>query len=591
MKKIINSVTNVVLDALEGQLLANPNLKRVAGFNILVRADIEEYKQRNVTLLSGGGSGHEPAHAGFIGDGMLSGAVCGNVFASPSVAAILTAIQLCAGPKGLLVIIKNYTGDRLNFGMAIERARLQGIKVMMVIVADDCALPIGKGITGGRGVAGTVFVHKIAGAVAANSASTLDDVVNAADRVINTIGTMGIALSVCCVPGALPSNRLDDPALIEVGLGIHGEPGREQRSIPTSSAAKELAEVMIESIVGESGRLTVDARNEEVCLLLNNLGGLSVLELNICAREVLSNLRLRGIGVHSAHIGSFMTAMNMNGVSLSLLKLNRTDADSKLHLASPTSCVSWVPSYSLEALNASSGVFDYLQSRLINPLTSVNSCTDSRIRVSAYVHKIITAVCGTLILSEPRLTEYDTICGDGDCGLSISAGVRFLLEHLDPAADENDSEIQQWGTLFSALADCVSVSMGGTLGAITEILFRAMAVSHTEENSNWARALEKGVEAVKFYGGASVGMRTMLDALSPAVDVIRTAGAASVAAALPKDLLLAAVQAAKEGAEATKLMTALAGRANYVSEELTRGTPDPGAMAVYIVLAALSEAM
>jgi dihydroxyacetone kinase len=482
MKKVINNVAHVVSDCVDGLLLSNPHLKKVQGFNIVVRADIEEYKKTHVTLISGGGSGHEPAHAGFIGDGMLSGAVLGNVFASPSVASILTAIQVCAGPKGVLVIIKNYTGDRLNFGMAIEKAKLLGINVKMVIVADDCALPIGKGITGGRGVAGTIFVHKIAGALAANPASTLGEVHGIAHTTASSIGSMGVALSVCCVPGAQPSDRLNDATTIEVGMGIHGEPGREQRAIPTVDAAKELAEVMVESIIGPAGRIKLGFENDQaVAVILNNLGGLSVLELSICAREVIANLRCKGIRIHSIHSGSFMTSMNMHGVSLSLLKVRGGDVDLRSQLDASTTSQSWLASFSTDLLNSFVSVDEYLiaQTIVCSSDTGNTANTGVQIVVPEYAHQAISAACNALIALEPTLTQYDTVCGDGDCGLSLKAGATFVLERLQ-VGSESDT---QWGNVFTSLADSVSLSMGGTLGAIIEILFRAMAVSLNEVHS------------------------------------------------------------------------------------------------------------
>lgn len=214
-KKLINSPSGVVPDAVEGLLLTDSRLRRVSNLNIVVRSDIESAKQKYVSIISGGGAGHEPAHAGFIGEGMLSGAVFGNVFASPSVSAILAAIRVCSGPKGVLLVVKNYTGDKLNFGMAMEKARQEKINVKMVIVDDDCALPVGKGITGGRGVAGTVFVHKIAGAAAAAGLS-LEEVHTEAANSVKLIGTLGIALTTCTVPGAPSSQRLSGPRTYEV---------------------------------------------------------------------------------------------------------------------------------------------------------------------------------------------------------------------------------------------------------------------------------------------------------------------------------------------------------------------------------------
>jgi Dak1 domain len=215
-KKLINSPSQVVPDAVEGLLLTDSRLRRVSNLNIVVRSDIESAKKKYVSIICGGGAGHEPAHAGFVGEGMLSAAVFGNVFASPSVSAILAAIRVCSGPKGVLLIVKNYTGDKLNFGMAMEKAKREKIDVRMVIVDDDCALPVGKGITGGRGVAGVVFVHKIAGAAAAAGRS-LAEVHAEATNSVKLIGTLGIALTTCTVPGAPSSQRLAGPRTYEVG--------------------------------------------------------------------------------------------------------------------------------------------------------------------------------------------------------------------------------------------------------------------------------------------------------------------------------------------------------------------------------------
>lgn len=214
-KKLINTASAVVPDAVEGLLLTDSRLRRVSNLNIVVRRDIDSAKRKYVSIICGGGAGHEPAHAGFVGEGMLSAAVFGNVFASPSVSAILAAIRVCSGSKGVLLIVKNYTGDKLNFGMALEKAKQEKIDIKMVIVDDDCALPVGKGITGGRGVAGTVFVHKIAGAAAAAGCS-LDEVYAEASNAVKLIGTLGIALTTCTVPGAPTSQRLAGPRTYEV---------------------------------------------------------------------------------------------------------------------------------------------------------------------------------------------------------------------------------------------------------------------------------------------------------------------------------------------------------------------------------------
>ena len=232
-------------------------------------------------FFQGGGSGHEPSHAGWIGDGMLSGAICGGIFASPSVGSILAAIRASSatnGNKGILLIVKNYTGDRLNFGMACEKAKQEGINCHMVIVADDCALGRGKGITGARGVAGTVLVHKIAGA-AARAGKSLEEISTIIEQVKANLGTLGVALNSVTIPVAKVVNDRLDEATIEIGLGIHGEAGKQQSPLLT---AKEMARTMVQAIQ-QHGRVEGKDKSvvpmiepgNELCVLLNNFGGTS----------------------------------------------------------------------------------------------------------------------------------------------------------------------------------------------------------------------------------------------------------------------------------------------------------------------------
>jgi dihydroxyacetone kinase len=225
-KKLINNPDDVVTEFIEGLVETYPGLQYLDGFpqiKVVLRADVERGAYDKVAVISGGGSGHEPAHAGFVGPGMLTAAVSGDVFASPPVDSILAAIRAVTGPMGCLLIVKNYTGDRLNFGLAAEQAKSEGYKMEMVIVGDDCALPPPRGIAGRRGLAGTVLVHKVAGA-AADAGLSLADVAAEAKHASEVVGTMGVALSVCTLPGQVTSDRLG-PKQMELGLGIHGEPG------------------------------------------------------------------------------------------------------------------------------------------------------------------------------------------------------------------------------------------------------------------------------------------------------------------------------------------------------------------------------
>lgn len=564
-KKLINSPKTVVSDAIEGMLLMNPNISRVGDLHVLVRSDIITYRQQHVTCISGGGSGHEPSHAGFIGDGMLSGACLGNVFASPSVSQILAAIRTCAGPLGVLLIVKNYTGDRLNFGMAMELARQEGILCKMVIVADDCALPLGKGITGGRGVAGTLFVHKIAGA-AAKKGMNLDNVYHYATWASKNVGSMGIALSVCTVPGTLTSQRLQDPNIYELGMGIHGESGREQKLLPSANAAIVIAKELVDAIIGSIDRVLTSRINiqtgSNVALLVNNLGSLPAIEMLIMTKEVTQYLTSRGVVVSRIFNGSYMTALEMSGVSVSLLILPDDDTNIIDLLDDPTTVSYWIHSLKIN-VNSQSNHIPYNEREFEKKIFGGPLCHNPI--------PIIHRVARRIVEIEPLLTEFDSICGDGDCGLVMKAGAEKLL--LDFQENENNS--YDSALLCDSIANCISSSMGGTSGVLLELFFRAVATSLStithESKCYWAKPLLAGLEAMKTYGGASVGMRTMLDSLEPAILIIQQDDFDSNQV----------IEAARVGMEATKVMESLAGRSNYVGLDKMRGIPDPGAVFIY----------
>jgi dihydroxyacetone kinase len=591
-KKLINDPATVVPEAVDGALLTDFRLKRVGQLNVLVRHDVEVVRDKCVSVISGGGSGHEPAHAGFVGPGMLTAAVCGNVFASPSVSTILAAIRVCGGTKGVLLVVKNYTGDRLNFGMAMEKAKQEGISCMMVIVDDDCALPRGKGITGGRGVAGTVFVHKVAGAAAA-AGLPLADVHAEAAAAMGCVGSLGVALSTCTVPGAPPSQRLAAARMYEVGMGIHGEPGREQRELPETGAATAVADILVEGILGSAA---VPARLEvrpgaDVAILLNNLGALPAIEMAVVARAVVVNLLRRGLRPLRAFVGPYMTALEMTGVSLTVVRLpGPTEAASLLErLDAPTLAPAWTASSVLDVTSLgepSSATFLASRSIPYDPdqygnaaSKTTNKSSEGKGVMSRRALAVVRAVCERIIAIEPTITEYDTVCGDGDCGLVMKAGaIRVLADVVEDTTLSQDAGADA-AVLCDRLATAISASMGGTSGALLEIFFRAAATYMASpdaaavaggtggEGAAWAEALWRGLEAIKYYGGASVGMRTMLDALEPGLAALRQG-------------LQGAAAAAKAGMESTKTMGSLAGRSNYVEAERMHNVPDPGAAVV-----------
>lgn len=312
MKKIINVPEEVVEEMLQGAILAHPHhLRRLEGFNVLTRAQGPTEK---VALVSGGGSGHEPSHGGFIGRGMLDGAVAGAVFTSPTPDQIYEAIKAVDGGKGVLLVIKNYTGDLLNFDMASEMAEAEGIKVARVVVNDDVAVENSTWTTGRRGIAGTVFVHKIAGAKA-EAGAELEEVRQAAEKVIANVRSMGMALSPCIVPAAgKPSFNLAENEM-EIGMGIHGEPGTHREAI---RPADEIVTHLMEKILAQNPL----AAGDEVAVMVNGLGGTPLMELYIINRKVAEILGAKGIVTKKTYVGNYMTSLEMAGFSITVLKLD-----------------------------------------------------------------------------------------------------------------------------------------------------------------------------------------------------------------------------------------------------------------------------
>lgn len=316
MKKLVNGIAEYVDDMLEGLVKAYPELTRVPGTQVVVRSALGE----KVGLVSGGGSGHEPAHAGFVGKGMLDAAVAGEVFTSPTPDQILAAVQAIDKGKGIFLIIKNYTGDVMNFEMAADLARAEGIEVEQVIVNDDVAVEGSTYTVGRRGIAGTVFVHKIAGA-AAESGANLNEVKRLAQKVVDNIYSMGMALAPCTVPAnGQPSFELADTE-VEVGMGIHGEPGIERMTL---GRADDTVDILLAKIFA-NGKFS---GGDKVAVLVNGLGATPLSELYIANKRVAQVLAEREISVHRTLVGEYMTSLEMAGFSITLFKLD----DELVHL-------------------------------------------------------------------------------------------------------------------------------------------------------------------------------------------------------------------------------------------------------------------
>jgi dihydroxyacetone kinase len=581
-KKIINDPAASVSEFIEGLLLQYPNhLAKLQNHNVVLAAE----RANQVHLVSGGGSGHEPSHAGWIGKGMLTGAVCGGIFASPSVSAVLAAVRAADSGKGVLLIVKNYTGDRLNFGMAVEKANQEGILCQMVVVADDCALPRTKGITGARGVAGTVLAHKVAGAAAAQGKS-LDEIVALVKRATSCMGSLGVALNSVTVPGADQINNRLDEKTIEIGLGIHGEAGMKQSPLLT---ADEMAREMVTTIQAHGRVVEEDGvekivplfqSGDELTVMVNNLGGISNFEMSILARSCVKLLESAEFGCKAARVmvGTYMTSFNMAGVSLTILNVEGQE-DILALLDAPTNSPAWGTcdvwksgNQRPSATEVPEVVVDEAAVDMKMPPLEVSNFSD-------LAKQMASAAASSLAENESLLTKYDTVVGDGDCGITMKRGAVEVQKRLSDGSIPTDHPVP----MFAALADAVSASMGGTSGILLELMFRKLSSTLSRDDkigvAEISQAFQAGVDAICLYGGAQVGSRTMLDALVPAATEM-----------VASNSLAAAAAKAGVGANGTAAMkVASAGRSNYLSEQTLDGTPDPGAIAAAIVLEALAK--
>lgn len=536
MAQFINGRESIVTEAIDGLVrTSGGRLARLDGYphvRVVIRAD---WQRDRVALVSGGGSGHEPSHAGFVGRGLLTAAVCGDVFASPSVDAVLAGILAVTGEAGCLLIVKNYTGDRLNFGLAAERARALGRRVAMVIVDDDIALP---DLPQARGLAGTLFVHKIAGA-AAEAGQDLDAVAALAGRVIAGLRSIGMSLDTCTVPGSPKEDRIP-PGKAELGLGIHGEPGVDQVDF---SGARDAIERM-------AAKLAATMDDAPQVLLMNNLGGTSALEMAVLTHE-LTRSALAGRISHIVGPAAMMTSLEMQGFSLSVLPAT---AEFLAGLETSVPVAAWPGVTTVGALS-------------VLPMPEGTAPPPAPASADPVARQLIVTACETLLAAAPDLNALDAKSGDGDTGSTLAGAARALLDGLDglPLADP--------AALCGAISQTLSQSMGGSSGVLLAIFFSAAAESASE---GVPAALRAGLARTQEVGGARPGDRTMIDALAPALNALDHG-------------LAAAAAAARDGANRTAGMArARSGRAAYVGAAQLAGHVDPGAEAVARLFEALA---
>ncbi|KAI0311745.1 Dak1 domain-containing protein, partial [Amylostereum chailletii] len=475
-KHFVNAPVSLVIQSLQGLCTINPNVSLDVADKVVHLIDHDKSK---VAIICGGGSGHEPAHAGFVGYGMLTAAVCGNIFASPGPNQVKRGIELAGNDAGTLIIVKNYTGDVLNFGLAKEQHAAahpeKADRVKFLVVGDDVAVGKSQGsIVGRRGLAGTVIVYKIAGAFAQTGAS-LEEVYKVSEWVSNRLATVGVGLDHCHVPGTATGESHLQGSEVEIGMGIHNEPGTKRVSPvpPLNELIEQLLDLLLSQSDTERSFLPVTGDNDEVVLMVNNLGGVSELELAGVVREVEKNLSRRHVGVQRVLSGTYMTSLNMPGFSITLLLLpskgdsDAPPADFLLRLLdAPTSAPGWKWSSGKPPSRQSSQPASHESSA--SSVLGERATRLSAAEPSDFVDAIRRA-CQAVDQEEPEITRMDTVAGDGDCGLTLQAGARAVLEDIRSQKISGDDVVGCMIVLSSIAAD----KMGGTSGAIYSCVPRA----------------------------------------------------------------------------------------------------------------------
>lgn len=598
MKKIMNTPETFVYDMCHGLAKAHPELEFVEKYKIVKKKEINPDK---VSLISGGGSGHEPAHAGFVGRGMIDCAVCGDVFASPSQVQVYNAIKACATDKGVLLVIKNYSGDCMNFNNAMSDAQEDGIKVDAVYVNDDIAVKDSLYTVGRRGVAGTVLVHKCAGA-AAEQGMELPEVKRVANKVIDNVRSFGFAFTSCTVPAAgHPTFEIGDDEM-EFGVGIHGEPGRFREKIDYSKGtfADDLALRIVKDIEDD---LKLHS-GEDVVLLINGFGGSPLQELYILNNSVSKVLEADGINIHRTIVGNFMTSIDMAGASISILRVD-SELKGLIDYSVATPALTWGQANSEQAQAAIDAVNAIAKALNITPSNcckkeekkaKANQAVEEdnavyevkgspvigeTINTPAFI-QIVDKMADIVIENEVPFCEADQM-GDGDFGMSIAKGFKQLK------ADWASRKKGDIGQFLVSCSEIIKEYCGGASGPIwgsafkfagkamlgkEEVSLADIAFLFTEANRG---VFETGKKS--FGKGADIGDKTLVDALKPcAIALTASADAGdSLLVGLEKGAI-----AAHNGAEATKTHVATLGRAGTVGER-SIGFPDAGAHGLDVI--------
>ncbi|MFJ8414779.1 dihydroxyacetone kinase subunit DhaK [Bacillus paramycoides] len=582
MKKIMNKPETLVMEMCNGMVMAHPELEFLKKYKVIKKKEMNENK---VTLISGGGSGHEPAHAGLVGKGMLDAAVCGDVFASPSQIQVYQAIKETASKKGTLLIIKNYSGDIMNFKNGAHLATEDGIEVDYVKVDDDIAVEDSLYTVGRRGVAGVILVHKIAGA-AAEAGMDLGAVKAVAEKAAANVRTIGLALTSCTVPASgSPTFTLGEDEM-EYGVGIHGEPGIKREKM---MSADELANRMTNDLIKDLGVKD----GEEIALLVNGFGGTPLQELYLFNNAVTRELAARNIKINRVFVGNYMTSIDMAGMSLTVMKL---DDELKTLLSKECNTPAFKvdgPVESVEYVNVLEDVEEKEVSFELETAEEHAVIKDNVITLNNMIY-LVDKMSDVIIKNEVPFCELDTHAGDGDFGMSVAKGFKQLKREWHSILEQENVTI---GSFLDGCSMVIMEHCGGASGPIWGGAFRAASKAAGEKREltvgEFAEMLQSALQGIQSIGersfgrGAVVGDKTLVDALAPCVDswIDSASNGTDVKAAFEKG-----AEAAVKGAEYTKEIVARMGRAGTVGER-SLGYPDAGAHALGVIFTEIAGSL
>lgn len=574
MKKFINRPEDVERQVVDGYVKSYPALIHKVGDDVVVRT---HRKRGKVALVSGGGMGHEPAHLGYVGTGMLDAAVGGAIYTSPAVDRISAGIEAVApDATGVLLVVKNYTGDVINFKLAEEAAHEEGVACDHVVVNDDVAVGTPTQREQRRGVAGTIFVHKCAGA-AAEAGKPLAEVKRVAEKVIDNVRTMGVAIAPCTVPAAgKPGFTLADDEM-EMGVGIHGEPGiRREKMEPVDAMVDEILDHVLADI---------DYAGHEVAVLVNGAGGTPDYELALVANHVHDVLSARHIGVWHTYMGNYLTSLEMRGFSVSLLRL---DDELKNLLSAPADTPAWQQGEASLAEDAAPGEDASPKQAAASEASNVPAAEATG--ATKAVIDVISAVAGAMEAHKNELTELDQPIGDSDHGINMARGFSAARALLPSLAGEAPAAV------LKKVGSTLVSKVGGSSGPLYGTLFRKVGVALKADDSlasdeNAVRCLAAGLSkafvGIEDLGGAKPGDKTMLDAMQPAMEALEHARGEDAPLA---EALTQAADAAEAGAEATVPLQARKGRASYLGERSV-GHKDPGAASFALLMRTVANAV